>query len=90
MSKKYDVVAVTGSYEKNGETKKKYRNVGVMMEGEHGPYILLERSFNPAGVPSKNGESIILNLFEPKMKEEGYKAAAKAAKGDDLADEIPF
>lgn len=64
--KKYDLVVKVGEY--NG--KGKYKNVGVMLEGERGPYILLDRTFNPAGVPSDR-ESIVVSMFEPKGKADG-------------------
>lgn len=65
--KKYDVCAVTGTYtNQQGEEKRRYKNVGVVLDNGDGPFILLERSFNPAGVPSKNGETILLSLFEPR------------------------
>jgi hypothetical protein len=38
-----------------------------MMDGVKGPYILLDRTFNPAGVGGNDGrESIIVSLYEPK------------------------
>ena len=41
--------------------------MGVMMEGQNGPYILLNRTFNPAGVPGQaDRESIIISMFEPR------------------------
>lgn len=83
--KKYDVVAVTGEYTNSqGETKKRYQNVGAIIDKGNGPFLVLEKWFNPAGL-----ESPILSLFEPKMKEDGYKAAKQAASGD-FEDEIPF
>jgi len=70
MSKKYDIAVKVGEYEKNGETKSKYENIGVMLKGEHGPYILLKRTFNPAGVPNPNNrDTVLISLFEPKEKQ---------------------
>lgn len=71
MQKAYDIVAKVGSYEKDGETKNRYKNVGAVMKTEDGMFLFMDKTFNPAGVPSKEGsESIILNLFEPKPREE--------------------
>ena len=71
MSKKFDIAVKTGSYEKDGETKNRYENVGVIMQGENGPYIIMKRTFNPAGVPNEeNRPSVILSLFKPKEEKE--------------------
>jgi len=64
---------------------------------DKGPYILLDRTFNPAGVGGNEGrESIIVSLYEP--KQEGGQQAHSAAKADgyqpkarDLdGDDVPF
>ncbi len=69
MAKKYDLVVKVGEYtDGQGQTKGRFKNVGVMMEGDKGPYILLDRTFNPAGVGGNDGrESIIVSLYEPKQ-----------------------
>ena len=88
MAKKYDIVAKTGEYTSNGETKSRYLNVGAVMSGEHGPYMLLNKTFNPAGVPGDpNKDSILLSLFEPRDKPE-QSAPAHTRMPDD--DKIPF
>lgn len=61
MSKTHDLVVVTGEYQKGGETKKRYQNVGAVVEGQHGPYIVLESWFNPAGV-QKDGR-VYLSMY---------------------------
>jgi len=74
MSKKlYDVVVTTGKYTNSqGEEKSNFENVGAVLEGENGPYLLLKRTFNPAGVPNPdNKDSVLISLFEPKPKQEG-------------------
>jgi len=47
MSKK--LIAKVGTYQKNGETKNEYDELGVMLENDNGPYILLDPSINLAG-----------------------------------------
>lgn len=94
MAKKYDVVAVTGIYtNQQGEEKKRYQNVGVILDSGNGPFLLLEQWFNPAGVQGKDGK-IVLSLYEPKMKEEGYQAAKQAVQQRPVEEteesEIPF
>jgi len=85
MSNKiYDLSVKIGTYESNGETKNRYQNVGAIIEGQHGPYMLLERTFNPAGVSGQEGRSsVIISLFKPK-EDRGSKdefASTKAAIG---------
>ena len=88
MKKLYDLAVKTGSYEKNGETKNRYENIGAVMEGENGQFMFLKRSFNPAGVPFKDGsESIIVSMFEPK-NETGSNAPASNVNVS--SDDIPF
>ncbi|KAB2887887.1 MAG: hypothetical protein F9K32_18470 [Desulfobulbaceae bacterium] len=69
MSKKlYDVAIPLGTYEdREGNEKTRWQNVGAILEGEKGPYLLLDRWFNPAGMPNpENRTSVILTLMEPK------------------------
>ena len=70
MAKKYDLVVKTGEYtDRDGQTKGRFKNVGVIMDGQNGPYILLDRTFNPAGVPGQeNRESIIISMYEPRAE----------------------
>lgn len=96
MAKKYDLVVKVGEYtDGQGQTKGRFKNVGVMMDGDKGPYLLLDRTFNPAGVGGNDGrESIIVSLYEPKDgggqqqapagKSGGYKAS------DLDGDDVPF
>ena len=102
MGKKYDLVVKVGEYtDGQGQTKGRFKNVGVMMQGDNGPYILLDRTFNPAGVGGNDGrESIIISLFEPKQdgnqpsaaqqQHSQQKANAYQPQPRDLDDSIPF
>jgi hypothetical protein len=81
MSKLYDVKAVIGEYQdsQTGETKKRYADVGVILNGEYGPYMIMNRYFNPAGVPGDNAKGgIILKLFknEPQQGQQMQDPAA--------------
>ena len=70
MNKVYDLAVKVGSYQKDGQDKGKYENVGVVMQSDKGMFIILKRTFNPAGVPNpENKESVIISMFEPKAKE---------------------
>lgn len=96
MGKKFDLVVKVGEYTDNqGQTKGRFKNVGVMMEGDKGPYILLDRTFNPAGVGGYEGrESIIVSLYEPKDNAGQQQASAAKSggyKARDLdGDDVPF
>jgi len=67
-TKLYDVVVKTGSYTNNqNEQKNRYENIGVMMQGDNGPYLLLKTTFNPAGVTNPdNRDTVLCSLFEQK------------------------
>jgi hypothetical protein len=69
-TKIYDLAVKTGSYQdrNTGQEKGRYKNVGSVLKMEDGgKMILLDRSFNPAGVPFKEGsDQIVISMFEPK------------------------
>jgi hypothetical protein len=92
--KLYDLAVKTSTYtDKNGETKGRYENIGSVLQlDDGGKVILIKRSFNPAGVPFKDGsDQIMVSMFEPKDRDAGNtdhgKAKANAYQGgnDDLA-----
>lgn len=70
--KLYDVVVKTGSYVNGqGETKNRYENVGYVMQGDNGQFVILKRTFNPAGVPNpEDKDSVILSMFEPQNNQQ--------------------
>lgn len=94
MAKKlYDVAVKTCSYIKDGEEKGRYENVGSMWQGDNGTYLVLKRTFNPAGVPFKDGsDSIFLSLFEPREDNQQQKQATKSKTAPDFNEDpdIPF
>ena len=68
-----DLSVIVGDYQKDGQTKKKYQNVGAMMKNEDGGFfLLLNRFFSPAGVPGSEGrESIIINVYKKDQQGSG-------------------
>ena len=97
MTKTYDLCVKTGSYiTSNGENKNSYENIGVMLENENGPFILLKSSFNPAGIKREDGRSsILVSLFAPKEKESNTTAQEERTIAFDeqhevLTEAIPF
>lgn len=77
MAKKYDAVIAVGSYTNaQGETKKRYLNIGAVMESEHGPYLLLDAhilSMQVFALANKDRrDSVLVSLFDPnRAKSEG-------------------
>jgi len=100
MAKLYDLAVIVGSYtNKNGEEKKRWKNIGsVIQTKDGGKVILLDRTFNPAGVPVEEGrDSIMVSMFEPKDEGNGQQrqrppAAKPQQSGEysDISDDIPF
>ncbi len=61
-----DLAVKTGSYTSNGETKNRYKNVGSMMKSDDGSvFILLDTTFNPAGVPNPDArDNVLISVFD--------------------------
>ena len=97
--KTHDLVVTTGEYQSQGQTKKRYQTVGALMEGDNGPFIMLEKWFNPAGVQDASGRStLLISCFEPRQGNTdnrpasgtgANKPAPSAASDDDWGD-VPF
>ena len=95
----YDLAVKTGEYESNGQTKGRYENVGKVLRNDNGQFMLLKKTFNPAGVDS-NGDMIMVSMFEPKARDgqrqqqRGNYDAPQQGQGSggarDLDDEVPF
>lgn len=65
----YDLAVAVGSYtDRQGNEKKRWKNIGsVIQTKDGGKVILIDRTFNPAGVPVENGrDQIMVSMFEPK------------------------
>jgi len=99
MKKVYDLSVKVSSYvDREGTTKNKYENVGAVMEKEDGGrFILLNRTFNPAGCPNpENKSSVIISMFEPRddsKKSDGNKpdkSTDSKDHGPDSFEENPF
>ena len=91
--RKYDIVVKAGE---KPDGKAIWKNVGVMMEGDNGPFLLIDRTFNPAGVPSKTpgDASVLCSLFEPKEggadRAPAPKTEKKFTKNKDFDDDVPY
>lgn len=69
------IVAKTGEYQKEGQTKGEYTKLGVMLNNDNGEYILLDPSVSLAGLLIKqnalaaksNGQQrdmVMISIFE--------------------------
>lgn len=71
-----DIVVKVGEYQdrNTGETKGRFENVGALMQNDDEAgsfFIMLKRTFNPAGVPKQDDrESILLSCYVPKDQRE--------------------
>lgn len=82
MPKTHDLCVKVGSYEVEGKVRNRYLNIGAMFSGDKGNYILLNKTFNPAGVQDeRGGQSIIVSMFEPKKSGEGEDQPVAEDKG---------
>lgn len=93
MAKKVkDLAVVVGKYEKDGKSKNRYINVGAILEGSDGnQFILLERTFNPAGVANPDGKStVLISCFDPKGYSAEVHEGSKATQVSVEEDAIPF
>ena len=95
-----DLAVKTGSYtDRDGNTKGRYKNVGSLMESDDGSkFILLDTTFNPAGVPNPdNRDNVLISIFEMKDNDGGQRQQsapvrqAPAPQQPNIADDdIPF
>jgi hypothetical protein len=76
--KTHDLAVKTGTYtDRQGNEKGRWKNVGSVLEtNDGGRVIILDRTFNPAGVPNPEGrDTVMLSMFEPKEREQGGASA---------------
>lgn len=78
-------VAVTGTYESRGETKKRYANVGTLFQYDDGGLALKLDT-----VPVGDGWNGFISFFDLDEKKDAPKAETKAPAHHDLNDDIPF
>lgn len=105
--KTHDLAVKVGEYtDSSGAKKGRWLNVGRVMASDDGGEVwLLDKTFNPAGVPDlngKGGDSVLLSKFpvrdrnqgpgeHQQAKANGYAPQAVSnAKLTDLPDDLPF
>lgn len=106
-TKTHDLKVKVGEWtDKTGAKKGRWVTVGRVMTGDDGSeFWLLDKTFNPAGVPDLNGkgaDSVLISKFAPREAQAGpgEHQQAKAngyapqpisnAKLSDLPDDLPF
>lgn len=67
MKKLYDLCVITSRYTQNGQEKKRYENIGSVIEKDGRPFMTLKAHFNPAAIARQEGsENIFVSMFTPK------------------------
>lgn len=93
MEKKYTIKVKTGSFQAaDGTTKNRYLEIGSIIEGDRGPFMLLSRTFSPSGIDVEPGKDMIVcSMFEPKDFQDDIPAApGKKTQGGYQDQNIPF
>ena len=90
-----DLAVKTGEFTNNqGETKGRYQNVGSLMKSEDGgEFVILNRWFNPAGIPNPDDrDSVIVSCFKPRQEGQAPQPAPapQAAPPADYDNDMPF
>lgn len=62
-----------------GQTKGRFENIGAVLRGDDGgEFLMLNRTFNPAGVPNPRGQdSVLIGMFDPKPRDGQQRQAPK-------------
>lgn len=90
MIKKYDICGKVGEYtDGQGAVRARFKNFGAVLENDKGLFILLDKTFNPAGLAEQGKENILLSLFEPKDSNQVNHQQSQQPV-DNLGDEVPF
>lgn len=106
--KTHDLKVKVGEYTDSAGAKKgRWVTVGRVMTGDDGSeFWLIDKTFNPAGVPDlngKGGDSVLVSKFAPReaqaagpgqhqqAKANGYVPQPSSGHGfDQMADDLPF
>ncbi len=93
MTKKVaDIKAKVGEYQKGGETKGRWIDVGYVLETDKGgkmrcyyPWI------NLAGIPKKDGyDTVTLSEFDVKDDKKPQQSIQQQSQNSEMSDECPF
>ena len=90
MKKIKNLCVATSKYQSNGQEKTNWQTVGGLMQDDNGrQFLILQRTFNPAGVPNPDNKDVIyVSMFDIK------KDVDKSSSGDKMSSDdnsnIPF
>jgi len=95
MSKR--ICAKIDEYQKDGETKGKYVDIGVILSNENGEYVILNPTIDLAGVlirqrlmnPQKAGKGVMCSIFTDEPRQQAP-ANNQGAPQNDFEDSIPL
>lgn len=101
MAKIKDLAVKTGTYtDKSGAEKGRYMNIGGVFENKDGgKFMMISRSFNPAGVPFKDGSDMIMvsmfdvkdaGAYAPAQHQTAPSTARSPTAPPDFDDDLPF
>jgi len=90
------LVIKTGTYIKDGQEKGEYTRLGVMMDGDNGPYLLLDPCVNLAGCLTKQNmmnhdkggkprSSLMVSVFEEDGQQQRPQAQQQQSRPDSQA-----
>lgn len=83
MTKKtHDLVVKLGEYQdRNGETKGRWKNIGsVLKMDDGGTCLVLDRTFNPAGVPNPEArDTVLVSVFPVDRDQNAASGATRSA-----------
>lgn len=91
MAKVIQKLVTVAGVMNNGETS--WKQCGVVVEKNGKQFILLDRSFNPAGIPTReDSDSILVNMipYDADNKKKSVKKPKHDPDYEYNSDEIPF
>ena len=94
------ISAKIGEYEKDGQTKGQYVDVGVILSNSNGEYIMLNPTVDLAGVMMKQrilaqktgkkaGDNVLCSIFDRDDVQQKH-ATQQSGGAQDFNDDVPF
>lgn len=101
MAKKYDLAVPNGTYQKDGQQKTRWLNIGAIFSKSDGNGFVMKLDAIPTHVVDQDGNSVAfngwVNMFEPQPREEQQAPAQQQAAptpppmpAQGFDDDIPF